>query len=507
MKKKVISSFVAAAVLALPSLNSVQAEEMFQEVGIEIDGVEQNFSQSAVLYNDITLVPLRGIFETLGIEVKWDGQDRKVTATKDTEVLELRIGSKQALKNYQPIPLIQEALIMNDRTMVPLRFISESFGANVDWDGEARTVKITSPPKEATASVITDKEEEASALPALTFADAYEKALSNSPKVRAQKVTIDQEEERRDKASDNLDYIPFGYGANPDDTAIRNAFTNLQLKDVNLRKAKKELEVQKQALFFQVKNNYNTILQATEKLQLSEKELELAKVQKNIQEQKAKLGLLSESDMATAENSFIEAQKQYKSAQDALTKAYDAFNQLVGYSLDKRFNLIDRPTYEEPFEDDVDIHVTQTLSDSIAVWLAEQNVRLAELGLDLYVFNDPTNQDTYTSSSLKVDQAEYGVSQQKKTLESTIRTTYHTIKELENSYDILKTKLADAKQTQKLMKARYDLGMIALVDLMQANLAVDTIKQNMFDIESQLELLKIQYEMPWLVGGGSNTGA
>ncbi len=113
-------------------------------VNVVIDGKKQVYDQQPIIQNDRTLVPLRGIFETLGAEIEWDPVNRKVTATKGTTEVVVTIGSRQATVNKSIVQLDVAAQIINDRTLVPLRFVSEALGAEVGWDAATRTALITS---------------------------------------------------------------------------------------------------------------------------------------------------------------------------------------------------------------------------------------------------------------------------------------------------------------------------------------------------------------------------
>lgn len=99
------------------------------------------FDVPPVIINDRTLVPLRAIFEALGADVLWDGETETVTATKGDVEVKLVIGG-QALLNGQAVELDVPARIINDRTMVPLRFVSESLGYQVSWAEATRTINI-----------------------------------------------------------------------------------------------------------------------------------------------------------------------------------------------------------------------------------------------------------------------------------------------------------------------------------------------------------------------------
>ncbi|WP_420795521.1 stalk domain-containing protein [Desulforamulus aeronauticus] len=107
-----------------------------------VDG--KPLSVSAVIENGTTLVPIRSIFESLQAEVTWDQTTQTVTAVKDNFTLQLQVGSLVALRNGQPISLQVPGKIIESSTMVPLRFVSESLGAEVRWDEPSKTVVIQS---------------------------------------------------------------------------------------------------------------------------------------------------------------------------------------------------------------------------------------------------------------------------------------------------------------------------------------------------------------------------
>ncbi len=95
-----------------------------------------------------TLVPIRFISEAFGAEVKWEPQFKVVDIRSGKTVIKLQIGNKIALVNGEQVELDQPPLIKDNRTMVPLRFISEAFGAEVKWFPETREIKIIYEKKE-----------------------------------------------------------------------------------------------------------------------------------------------------------------------------------------------------------------------------------------------------------------------------------------------------------------------------------------------------------------------
>lgn len=97
-----------------------------------------------VIQEERTLVPLRAIFEALGVDVAWDQKTKTVTGTRDDKIIKLQIDNKVASINGNPVELDVAARIINESTLVPVRFIAESLGAEVDWNNETQTVLIQS---------------------------------------------------------------------------------------------------------------------------------------------------------------------------------------------------------------------------------------------------------------------------------------------------------------------------------------------------------------------------
>ena len=129
-------------VLAVVPVLPVQA----QTIRLVVDGEPLFFDQPPVVIGGRVLVPLRGVFERLGAFVQWDPASNTVIAARGDTQVRLTIGSRQAFVNQRVVFLDVPALIVQGRTLVPLRFVSEAMGARVDWDAATRTVFITSSP-------------------------------------------------------------------------------------------------------------------------------------------------------------------------------------------------------------------------------------------------------------------------------------------------------------------------------------------------------------------------
>ncbi|MDQ0902956.1 stalk domain-containing protein [Paenibacillus sp. V4I7] len=90
--------------------------------------------QAPTIVNDNTLVPLRFVTEALGGNVKWDDKERKVTVIRGDKLIDLWIDNADLLVNGDRVTAEVSPKIMNNVTMVPLRLISEKLGFKVGWE-------------------------------------------------------------------------------------------------------------------------------------------------------------------------------------------------------------------------------------------------------------------------------------------------------------------------------------------------------------------------------------
>lgn len=118
---------------------------MANDIIVKIDGQQIAFDVPPRLINDRTMVPLRAIFEALGASVNWNNDTETVTSTKDQTTIQLTINSPTMYVNGSAVTLDSPACLVDDRTLVPVRAISEAFGTTVNWIENENTVVIITP--------------------------------------------------------------------------------------------------------------------------------------------------------------------------------------------------------------------------------------------------------------------------------------------------------------------------------------------------------------------------
>jgi len=110
-----------------------------------LDGGPLPFDVPPMVVEGRTMVPMRVIFEALGATVSWDDATRTITATRDGLVVRATVGDRVIHVNNQRVTMDVAPVIVNGRTLVPVRFVSEALDAEVDWYAAGNTVFITSP--------------------------------------------------------------------------------------------------------------------------------------------------------------------------------------------------------------------------------------------------------------------------------------------------------------------------------------------------------------------------
>ncbi len=118
------------------------------EIKVQINNVDIQFDVSPIILNDRTLVPMRKIFEELGCNIEWLSQTQTVIATYNSKIIALQINKDKIItsdiekgttevKNIDTTPILY-----NDRTLVPVRVISETVGHTVTWNDDEKLVSI-----------------------------------------------------------------------------------------------------------------------------------------------------------------------------------------------------------------------------------------------------------------------------------------------------------------------------------------------------------------------------
>ena len=117
----------------LATQDIVNEKAKFPPIEIVIDIHRVNFDTPPIIKSDRILVPIRALCERMGANVKWEEDTKTVTVTREEITVVFTVGETVAKVNGEKYELDVAPEIMNDRTLVPLRFVAESLGYYVNW--------------------------------------------------------------------------------------------------------------------------------------------------------------------------------------------------------------------------------------------------------------------------------------------------------------------------------------------------------------------------------------
>lgn len=129
--------------LSLYDENTRLIKMKINDVNYTVNGQAKKMDAKPFISNSRTLVPLRFIIEAIGGDVAWDGDTRIVTVNSKGKNIILPIDSKKITVDGKEIAIDQAAIIKGDRTYVPIRFIAENLGMNVNYINESREIEIS----------------------------------------------------------------------------------------------------------------------------------------------------------------------------------------------------------------------------------------------------------------------------------------------------------------------------------------------------------------------------
>lgn len=196
--KKLIGIILSVCMILSVCTVPVLAEDTIK---VTIDGKVIDcaaYGQDPVAIDGTTLVPLRSVFEALGADVKWDDDTKTVISFREDLSILLVLNSTEMIVSGEVKLLSVPAQSMNDRIMVPIRAIAEAFGCDVKWDGDTRTVVI---------STVVDFEESPEDVVKKVYEALFEFDLEEVAKYCTGQAAVDLEE--MDKYFDSADVYTF----------------------------------------------------------------------------------------------------------------------------------------------------------------------------------------------------------------------------------------------------------------------------------------------------------
>jgi len=327
----------------------------------------------------------------------------------------------------------------------------------------------------------------------LTIDQAVDMAINYSRDLKSLGYTIEQVDEALESARDLVKYTP----ADGDNPAVSQAYLNLVSTEITQQQNKKQIEVVKDKIAYNVNKQYIAVLTAQEAVKLAEDALEYAKYQRDMARVGYQHGTVSLIEKNNAEREYVNKEAALTESRINLESSYKNLNTLLGLNEDARPVLTDTPEYSSIGTVNLESKIAQILDGNPQIWSAEKDLEQAKLKLTLY--SGGTGMNNYTSTELGVYKSALSLESVKEKARTTIRNSYETIMGLEQKYQSVMQQLEMAQDNLKVTELKYDLGMATKGELLSARVTLNNARNSLNSLIYNHELAKISFQKPWVI--------
>ncbi|MCI8805066.1 MAG: TolC family protein [Clostridiales bacterium] len=517
MKRK-ISAFLAALMVFVSSSSVFGA---VSDITINANGLFRPIRNEMINRNGANLIGLREISDILGADdVFWDSKARTVTIKKNGKKAVLSVDSGKVSIDGKETDAPVSAEIVDSRVMVPLRFISEIFDAEVTWDGEKRTITVVTPDKTSDYTVLDIMGENVENTIVYTYDEALQSAINKNSDLKNLDDTISYLIEARSELGNNIKIMDDAYesytmlensaaeGEISDsmtvqarmsetiDTTIKlmqsmkSADVNRSLRDVNE-------EMIKDGLAATLKNYLSSIKTAQMNISLLEENVKLG--QENIENMELKLsvGMESEKNVSTAKLEQKELEANLESSKLAFDKLKQSLRDFIGAKPDENIYVDYEITFDKLDDVQLESYVTLKTQNDPSIKalkakaeLAEYNKRVASVTASDAERMDLTN---------AVNTAERALKDAQDDMATNIRNAYNSIRQLEQQNKAKKAAVQKAIETYNSVVVSYQAGMATNYQVSQAKLGILNAEIDVEKNALDYDLSVFTFERPYML--------
>ncbi len=519
MKRKV-SAFLATLMVFVSSASAFGA---ISDITINANGLLQPIRNGIINRNGANLIGLREISDILGADdVFWDSKARTVTIKKNGKKVVLSVDSGKVSIDGKETDAPVSAEIVDSRVMVPLRFISEIFDAEVTWDGERRTITVVNPDKTSDYTVldldVTGESGENTTV--YTYDEALQSAINKNSDLKNLDDTISYLVEARSELGNNIKVMDDAYESY---TMLENSAAEGEISDsmtvqarmsetidttIKLMQSMKSADVNrslkgvneemiKDGLAATLKNYLSSIKTAQMNISLLEENVKLG--QENIENMELKLsvGMESEKNVSTAKLEQKELEANLESSKLAFEKLKQSLRDFIGAKPDENIYVDYEITFDKLDDVQLESYVTLKTQNDPSIKalkakaeLAEYNKRVASV-----TASDSARMDLINA----VNTAERALKDAQDEMATNIRNAYNSIRQLEQQNKAKKAAVEKAIETYNSVVVSYQAGMATNYQVSQAKLGILNAEIDVEKNALDYDLSVFTFERPYML--------
>ena len=489
MKKNLKKIIVCTTLSTLILTNSVYGYSK-KDVSVNIDNMLQPVKSNVINKDGYTLVAFRDLFEMLDAEVDWNSVKRNITAKKDGKVLVINVDTNKTKLDDKYLDMPVSVEIIDETTYVPLRFICEAFGMNVDWDSEKQRISIDTGNERYIYLNNLYKEENTTTL---SQEEAVKKAKDNNSNIKNLNDAIEYTKEVSYNLSQQI------VGQNYYDPAIEQLLKNInslnaqiQDKDINQKIIEDSIELSVISSATAIKNTKLNIAVLEKTIEANNKNIEALEL-------KYKYGMISESELKQAKDTQKNNELTLASLNNSLKTQQQTLNNILGQNYNTNVNIQLKDDFSEIDKIDIDSYITRSREGDISIQILKKNLERAEDLRENYSHTSSEEDKLKADNDIKTAQRK--LEDAKTEMENKLRSSYDNLLKTRDNDKSLKLQLNKAIDDYNKVVANYISGNATLNQVEQAELGI-------LNVEKQIEENKINYavslytfEKPYLQSG------
>ena len=499
MKNKTMLSVSLAALMlattAVPAVADSGSSAVSGIIPVYVNGERVEFDTDPEIVSDRTFVPMRAIFEALGADVSWSNSRREAVAIMGANEVVLKIGSRIGIHGTEVDELDAAPYIKEERTMVPLRYLSESLGYEVQWNNPERSVYI---------SAGSDKkdlpDENSDSNTKVNTAEA-ESILGN-----ATELTYDYVTNRYSRYNQSLRSLRQSYKSAAqavDDYYSATEFNDSSVVDQQKRALKltrnwleKQISLAELQGSYTITNSMDSISQKLVEIEQQKDTVAYAKKSLSYTQAKYNAGAAGSSELTTAENKVKTEELKLSSFETELEGLYIA---LYG-SLELDQGNYSEPEFNIDYEPIGDVDMLTRYNVAVGedpyIWYAENYESNAEFNVKTYEWN--MQQQSYSLTKLDLQRASLNISMIKANLKSEMYTRYNNILKIEDQIAQLEDSLETLRNGIDTARASYEAGAMSRQKMEDTLQSESTIRYNILKLKIAHEQAKAIFDTPYL---------
>ena len=489
MKKNLKKIIVCTTLSTLILTNSVYGYSK-KDVSVNIDNMLQPVKSNVINKDGYTLVAFRDLFEMLDAEVDWNSVKRNITAKKDGKVLVINVDTNKTKLDDKYLDMPVSVEIIDETTYVPLRFICEAFGMNVDWDSEKQRISIDTGNERYIYLNNLYKEENTTTL---SQEEAVKKAKDNNSNIKNLNDAIEYTKEVSYNLSQQI------VGQNYYDPAIEQLLKNINSLNAQIQDKDINQKIIEDSIELSVISSATAI--KTTKLNIAVLEKTIEANNKNIEalELKYKYGMISESELKQAKDTQKNNELTLASLNNSLKTQQQTLNNILGQNYNTNVNIQLKDDFSEIDKIDIDSYITRSREGDISIQILKKNLERAEDLRENYSHTSSEEDKLKADNDIKTAQRK--LEDAKTEMENKLRSSYDNLLKTRDNDKSLKLQLNKAIDDYNKVVANYISGNATLNQVEQAELGI-------LNVEKQIEENKINYaislytfEKPYLQSG------